>query len=408
MISKSFLQKFALKIKQARGHVDDNDWWGGLNVIMCGDFHQFPPVAVGRSEYLFNRVKGEEGANCPKMIGQEIYEGFNIVVILRQQKRVKDERWLQFLRRLRKGEVNHDDITMLRTLVLSRSSKEGMKDGSWNDMSMITPRHAVRTSWNEEACREMCSSSGQTLFICPAKDRLGDRELSKKERLNIKKHVVMKKIKSLPDEIEIAIGMKVLVTYNVETNLDITNGARGTITNIVFDIRENLDHTASIQRLQYLPKYILVHMDWTKVCKLSGLPDNVIPIEPMSMRMDIQLGDNQKSMAIQRTQFPITGAYAFTDYRSQGQTISQAIIDIAPPPRGSLNLFNLYVALSRCPNREHIRLLRDFKEETLLKKHDESLLKEDDRLEAINEHTLVSWGKVKRSEERHISMRVTI
>jgi hypothetical protein len=62
------------------------------------------------------------------------------------------------------------------------------------------------------------------------------------------------------------------------------------------------------------------------------------------------------------------------------------------------------VALSRCPDREHIQLLRDFKEETLLKKHDESLLREDDRLETINEHTLVLWEKVKRSEERHISL----
>ena len=38
----------------------------------------------------------------------------------------------------------------------------------------------------------------------------------------------------------------------------------------------------------------------------------------------------------------------------------------------------------------------------MLKKHDESLLKEDDRLEAINEHTLISWEKVKCSEERHL------
>ena len=36
-------------------------------------------------------------------------------------------------------------------------------------------------------------------------------------------------------------------------------------------------------------------------------------------------------------------AYAFTDFRSQGQTINQVIIDIAPPPRGTLSLFNLYV-----------------------------------------------------------------
>ena len=48
MISKMFLQKFALKIKKARKRVDDEDWWGGLNVIMCGDFHQFP---IGRKTH---------------------------------------------------------------------------------------------------------------------------------------------------------------------------------------------------------------------------------------------------------------------------------------------------------------------------------------------------------------------
>ena len=100
---------------------------------------------------------------------------------------------------------------------------------------MITPRHAVRLSWNEEACREMCSSSGQTLFICSAKDCIGDCQLSREEQLNVKKSLAVKKTKSLPDEIEMAIGLKVLVTYNVETDLDITNGARGTIMNTVFD-----------------------------------------------------------------------------------------------------------------------------------------------------------------------------
>ncbi|KAI5984586.1 hypothetical protein EDC04DRAFT_2590838 [Pisolithus marmoratus] len=44
---------------------------------------------------------------------------------------------------------------------------------------------------------------------------------------------------------------------------------------------------------------------------------------------------------------PITAAYAFTDYCWQGQTISHVIMDIAKPPTGGLNLFNLYIALSR-------------------------------------------------------------
>ena len=43
----------------------------------------------------------------------------------------------------------------------------------------------------------------------------------------------------------------------------------------------------------------------------------------------------------------MTAAYAFTDYRSQGQTIPYVIVDIGSPPTGTLSLFNLYVALSR-------------------------------------------------------------
>ncbi|KAI6045922.1 hypothetical protein EDC04DRAFT_2558840, partial [Pisolithus marmoratus] len=55
-------------------------------------------------------------------------------------------------------------------------------------------------------------------------------------------------------------------------------------------------------------------------------------------------------------------AYAFTDYHPQGQTLSCVIVDIAAPPLGSLNLFNLYIALSRSSGCSLIHLLRDFDE----------------------------------------------
>ena len=104
-------------------------------------------------------------------------------------------------------------------------------------------------------------------------------------------------------------------------------------------------------------------------------------------------------MTVECTQYPITGAYAFTDYRSQGQTISHAIINIAPPPRGSLNLFNLYVALSRCPARKDIHLLRGFNPETLLKKHEQSLVDEDSRLERLGSQTRNWWEEMRREKE---------
>ena len=95
---------------------------------------------------------------------------------------------------------------------------------------------------------------------------------------------------------------------------------------------------------------------------------------------------------VRRRQFPITAAYAFTDYRSQGQTMPYVLVDIAPPPSGTLSLFNLYVALSRSAGRNTIRLLRDFDDEMFRKSHDAELLEEDQRLDRLDEIT-EQWYK---------------
>ncbi|KIJ19452.1 hypothetical protein PAXINDRAFT_7933 [Paxillus involutus ATCC 200175] len=86
-------------------------------------------------------------------------------------------------------------------------------------------------------------------------------------------------------------------------------------------------------------------------------------------------------------------AYAFTDYRSQGQTILSVLVDIATPPTGDLNLFNLYVALSRSSGRSTIRLLRDLDVKLFQASHTPELLAEDDRIEELNEKTKMWWKK---------------
>ncbi|KAI6003099.1 hypothetical protein EDD15DRAFT_2226907, partial [Pisolithus albus] len=84
----------------------------------------------------------------------------------------------------------------------------------------------------------------------------------------------------------------------------------------------------------------------------------------------------------------MTAAYAFTDYRAQGQTIPFVIVDIATPPSGGLSLFNLYVALSRSKGRSSIRLLRDFDNKVFQAGHSPELLAENDRLDKLNHETL--------------------
>jgi ATP-dependent exoDNAse (exonuclease V) alpha subunit len=103
-----------------------------------------------------------------------------------------------------------------------------------------------------------------------------------------------------------------------------------------------------------------------------------------------------RKRTIERLQYPITPAYAFTNYCSQGQTIPAVIVDIATPPTGSgLSLANIYVALLRSLGRKTIRILREFDESIFAKPVDYDLVKEDERQEKLNEQTKTWWGKLR-------------
>ena len=217
-----------------------------------------------------------------------------------------------------------------------------------------------------------------------------------------------------------AIGMKVMVTQNiVTTDLDITNGARGTIVNIWLHPEEPpiSDLQPKIE-LKYLPLCVLVKLDHTRTSQLTGLEECVIPVEPVTQpyRISYQSSEgNALTRTVRRRQFPMTAAYAFTDYRSQGQTLPAMIVDIATPPTGKYNifsmnpnssfpgglsLFNLYVALSRSSGQSTIRILRDFDEKIFQTPQCPELLIENERIEALNGETLIQWKRSGRDSRK--------
>jgi len=166
----------------------------------------------------------------------------------------------------------------------------------------------------------------------------------------------------LADEVDITVGMEIMVTINISTDLDVANGARGHAVEIVLDAREEISATQTeFYELQFPPTYILVRMIRTKAAVLDGLESGVLPIIPLTKTFSVVNG-NSKKVTVTRQQLPITPAYAFTDYCSQAQTIDHCIVDLAKPPSGQLTPFNAYVALSRSRGRSSICLLRDFDE----------------------------------------------
>ena len=408
MIAKDFLALLSRNISIAKKGQSDTSF-GGMSIILLGDFHQFPPVARSIRDALYY-PSDPQTSNITSQIGRAIFEEFRMVVELTEQKRVVDPVWHNFLQHLRQGKVEEDDLKMLRSLTTEECIRrhEDLSKDCWRNAVLVTPRHAVRTQWNDRCIRQMCKDNHRPILVSKAQDTCAGQTLTIKDQCILEAHRSKSRkgshrdVKDLPHEIELAIGMKIMVTNNVETEIDLTNGARGEIVDIILHPDEpQLNMEESRINLKFLPVYILVKLGRTRARKLEGLEECVIPIEPTSTKyhINVLMEDRKKGRrTFERRQFPITAAYAFTDYRSQGQTLPYVFVDIATPPTGTLSLFNLYVALSRSSGRDTIRLLRDFDDKMLLKTHDKSLLNEDEFLNTQNKTTCDWYDKVVKNQ----------
>jgi hypothetical protein len=409
MLGKTFLAKMSRNIGVAKTQSEQQTpdrSFGGINIILTGDLHQFPPVATAAAESLYfplNTIQDK----AMSQVGRSIYEEFTTVVILRHQVRVTDPVWLDFLRHLRHGCVEEHHMEMLRKLVITNKlcPPTDFSRPPWKEAKLVTPRHGVRTRWNACAVNKHCRDCNHRLLICRAEDMVKGRLLTPLEERVVSNRDAMQKGKNAGDlqrEVHVAIGMEVMVTRNIETDLDITNSARGTVVDIFLHPDEPPhDEEEWTTKLNYPPPFILVKLNRTRASQLKGLDESVIPIEPITrtFRVDVLEKGTKLTRTISRKQLPITPAYASTDYRAQGQTIGHVLVDIATPPTGGLNLFNLYVALSRSSGRETIRLLRDFDQKHFQAAHTPELTREDDRLRILDEQTSEWWQalEVRRS-----------
>ena len=245
-----------------------------------------------------------------------------------EQKRVIDPVWLDFLQHLQSGKVKREHLKMLRTLIVgeNRNQTIDFEEPPWNTAILVTPRHAVRVQWNIAALYKHCHANGQKLLVCTAEDTHNGRHLDMREICLLESHRGKhnqknnhtRTMKDLPYQIEIALGMKIMITDNIQTDLDITNGATGEIIDIILHEDESIQSlNDTIITLKHLPIYILVKLGRTRATKLYNLEDCIVPIEPTSTTYRIKIttqNGNIVQRTIQRRQFPLTGAYAYTDY----------------------------------------------------------------------------------------------
>ena len=127
--------------------------FGGLNIILLGDFHQFPPV-VNNSKELYNSSLPKN--NC--QIGRHLYEQLSTVIKLEEHMHVHDPEWNESLQRSQTGDCTKDDILAIRKLVLSNPDCDvpDFTCPPWDETILITPCNGVCTRWNQIWLSEHC------------------------------------------------------------------------------------------------------------------------------------------------------------------------------------------------------------------------------------------------------------
>jgi hypothetical protein len=374
-------------IRSALGSIEPSSPFGGLSLVLLGDFHQFPPVANPHKALYNSSPASPPTLSDDARLGRSLYEQFNMVVKLEEQMRIRDPTWKDILQRSQTGNCTKDDIDKIQKLVLSHPACTipNFTVPPWDEAVLITPCNGTHALWNEDMLSWYCRRTGEVCYTLYAHDTSKCQPLSRQQRLTIA-HMKLEKTAHLPNKVELAIGMKTMVLSNIAPSIDLANGSRGIITDIILDPQEcALPNSSNTVFLQYPPAAVIFRPYNASKIQLPGLPSGVVPIFPM--RSTFCVGGTG-GITVHREQMPITAAYAFTDYKAQGQTMECVLVDLSKPPTGALNRFNAYIALSRGRGRNTIRLLREVDTKLFTEHPSEILHEEDVRLSRLEMQTL--------------------
>jgi hypothetical protein len=134
-----------------------------------------------------------------------------------------------------------------------------------------------------------------------------------------------------PHRLSLAVGAVVLITRNLSG--DLTNGTQMVVQRIN-------PHSVQLVRPE-----------------LWNGPDAAYPAASVSRipRIVFQWTHGRVGLTVERQQFPLRLAYAVTFNKSQGKTLSRAVVDLRNP---AFAHGQLYVALSRVAERGHIAVRR--------------------------------------------------
>jgi len=388
MVGATFLSEVSGKIRQGKGDnpVDRTLPFGGLNVIFTGDFGQLKPP-IQKPLYAHEIVtdpsfaEGRNSEGISAMNGVFLWRLVDTVVELTQnQRQASDPQYSEFLNRLRirkciqkRSSTEKDDLDYLSSRILTNLCDSGENLSDFHDAPIIVGSKIVRDALNAKMVVYHSERLGQRAEVYYARDSV---------RQSAAPAGLQEYMWNLPSRVNkesfgkllLFPGMKVMVTENVAFDSGIVNGTEGTVIRIYYEEDDEGRRFAKVVHL---------HVEGIGLC-IEGLGKDIVPIFPAPRRIEHEIiGDSgMRITGFTRRQLPLIPGYAYTDFKSQGRSLSKAIVDLATA-RGQ----GAYVMLSRVRSLSGVIILRWFPASKLYHNLSEELRNELSRLDILRKAT---------------------
>lgn len=343
--------------REANPHCRDIPF-GGINIIVIGDFAQLPPVfakplyynevgtdndeifAEGDAANRRGRARGAKLSDVEEA-ASHLYRQFDKTVILTQivRQQGEDEESRAFrgiLQSLRTGILAVDQWRKLVERVQSNLSAAEVQ--SFYDALRIFPTKAGVDAFNVTRLRE----SIQPVLMIKS---INQPNAAAKADLTTASNLLA----LLP----VALDTRVMLTANIWVQRGLVNGSIGTIRGVQWAPSTQTPRTE-------MPHLILVEFDHyaadSPAIDINGR--RCVPVFYQTREFSYQ------GLSATRTQFPLIPAYAITVHKSQGITVDQAVLNISAK---EFSVGLSYVAVSRVKTFQGLMFEESFDHEKFKK-----------------------------------------
>ena len=327
MMGSQVLEYVHKRLEQVK---HNKDLFGGMSILAVGDFYQLPPVKAGPPICV---------PNCCDL-WMHNFKYVELTEIMRQK---DDAEFAALLNRLRVKSKSESLSTVDTQILKNRIRKP---EECPEDALFIYARNKEVDDHNEKMLTSKCTDISEILAVDVIRNRktgrLEEKRASKSDRSD-----------GLPGQLRIAVGARVMITKNVDTEHGITNGALGIVTAIL-PTRDG----------RLLPEAVCIKFDNEKVGrglrqKNPNIPHGSIKITPYEERLEPVERERKGGI---RKQFPLKLSWACTIHKVQGLTVDKIVISM----KSMFSSGHAYVAFSRVTNIHGLYLL-DFDEKKIYK-----------------------------------------